>query len=334
MYCFSSQLFICHIFSYGFHINHCKEALDYCAGNIEDCLYLLYCKYFNQQYPFVNYNSNCTEAEILEQRADEKSSLESIYEKSFQEKVKDSVWILELRLDYLINIFRQKKQESQKNIQQLTIKKKEKCKLFLRGHCKYADKCRFSHEVEKVKEIENEIIFELEIRFPKNSKYPFEPPLIFLKKNDILPQLVKLQISKRLFEEADFYAKNGIPSIYTIIELLQNSEEIIKYIKKDLSFLSPKMKLFDELKVTKSLKHKNSHYRKGMTNRDNKRNISEEEIFCENTNLVERFKAKMDTEDYRKMLISRQKLPVWNCMKDILNTIEKSQVRKYEFCEM
>lgn len=145
--------------SYGFHINHCKEALDYCAGNIEDCLYLLYCKYFNQQYPFVNYNSNCTEAEILEQRADEKSSLESIYEKSFQEKVKDSVWILELRLDYLINIFRQKKQESQKNIQQLTIKKKEKCKLFLRGHCKYADKCRFSHEVEKFKEIENEIIF-------------------------------------------------------------------------------------------------------------------------------------------------------------------------------
>ncbi|XP_044748231.1 putative ATP-dependent RNA helicase DHX57 [Coccinella septempunctata] len=313
--------------SYGFHKNHCIEALDYCSGNIEDCLYLLYCKYLNLPYPFSHHSSDCTDEELQEQRTDEKSSLESIYENSFREKVKNSVWILELKLDYLVNLFQKNKEKLPKKILQQKVKKKEKCKFLIRGQCKFGDKCRFSHEVEEdKKDVEVNNIFELEVRFPPNSKYPFEPPLIFIRKNDILPPLVNLKICSRLFEEANSYAKDGIPSVYSITELLQNSEEITEHLKKDCSFLNPKVKLFEEIKAVKTFNQKSSHYRKGLTNKDNKRNYSKDETLLENKNIVERFQTKVDTEEYKVMLSSRRKLPVWNYMNDILNTLESSQV--------
>lgn len=304
--------------------------MNYCSGNIEDCLYLLYCKYFNLPYPFHHHNVNCTDEELDEQRSDEKSSLESIYENCFKEKVKNTVWILNLKLSYLVELFC-KNGKSGKNAHQTKVKKKEKCKLWIRGHCKYGDKCRFSHEEEEVKNdgLEDQI-FELEVRFPPNSKYPYEPPLIFFRNNEILPPQIHLKICKRLFDEAESYAKDGIPSIYTITELLQNSQEITEYLKKDINFLNPKVKLFEETKAVKLFKQKSSHYKKGVTNKDNKRNNSEDDVLRENKTIVDKFLRKMDTKEYKVMLTARRKLPVWNYMNDILNTIESSQV-SYEY---
>ncbi|KAL3267515.1 hypothetical protein HHI36_011638 [Cryptolaemus montrouzieri] len=253
--------------SYGFHQSHCVEALNHCLGNIEDCLYLLYSKYFNMPYPSPVIKTDLLPEELLEQRIDEKSSLESIYEKSFEEKVKNTVWILKLKLDYLINIFHKKNLELPKKNSSNLIKAKEKCKLFIRGDCKYGDKCRFSHKIEEVKvDVNshlNNFVFELEIRFQTNSQYPLEPPLIFLKTNAVLPPLVNLHICKRLLEEATSLAKDGIPSVYTITELLLNSDEITKHLKKQIEFLSPKLKLFD-VKATIPSRRRSSHYKRGL----------------------------------------------------------------------
>ncbi|KAK9870829.1 hypothetical protein WA026_009793 [Henosepilachna vigintioctopunctata] len=316
--------------SYGFHKNHCIEALDYCAGNIEDSLYLLYSKYFNKSYPSSIIETELTPEELLEQRLDEKSSLESIYEKAFEEKVKNAVWILKLKLDYLVNIFHKKNPEIPKKLSSKTVNKKQKCKLFIGGNCKYGDKCRFSHEIEETKvDVNahlNEFVFELEIRFQQGSQYPLESPLIFLRTNAILPPLVNLHICQRLLEEADNLAKDGTPSVYTIAELLQNSDEITQHLKKNIIFLNPNMKLFDVKKTISQRKQTSSHYKKGMTNKDNKRIYTMEEILKEDYNIVRKFQQKLEKCEYLKMLTSRKNLPVWNYMKDILNTLESSQV--------
>lgn len=211
--------------------------------------------------PLENVEHNLTDVELLEQRTDEKSSLESIYDQQFNEKVQD-VWILTLKLDYLIKMFHNK--ESKKIT--VNVKKKDKCRNFIRGNCKFGDKCRFSHEKEVI-EIKpdqhlNDFSFELEIRFPPNTKYPFEAPLIFLKTNAVLPPLVNLHICKRLYEEALLLAQDGIPCVYTITELLQNENEITEHLKKDVSFLEPTEKLFPIINDTKKV-IRPSHYKKG-----------------------------------------------------------------------
>ncbi|CAH0561131.1 unnamed protein product [Brassicogethes aeneus] len=308
--------------SYGFHTPHCLEAFGYCNGNVEDALYLLYNKYMNTT-PFEITDHNMSEAELLEQRIDEKSSLESIYEKQFSQKV-DNVWVLTLKLDYLIKMFHKKEVKKPVN-----VKKKEMCKNFVRGNCKFGYKCRFSHEVEKVEQNPNshltEFQFDLEIRFPPNTKYPYEPPMIFIKTNAVLPPLVNLHISRRLYEEAKLLSQDGIPCVYTVTELLQNEEEIKEHLNSEVKFLLPNQKLFpttaQENKIIRP-----SHYKKGRTNRSQKKQLTIEEILMEDAKIVKSFAQKTKDPKYERMMQNRKSLPAWSLKKEILNTIQKFQV--------
>lgn len=292
-------------------------------------MYVLYNKYFNEHNtPFeCNYDQNLTDAELVEMRQDEKSSLESIYEKSFYEKMSD-VWIITLKLDYLVEIFHNKERKSKSSVD--TGNKKPKCRNFLSGHCKYGDKCRFSHHENKVPlnpnaHLEN-FEFELEIRFPKDSKYPFEPPMIFLKTTAILPPLMNLHICKRLHEEAKIMATDGIPSIFTVIELIQNAEEMVPHLKEEIVFIDPRQKLFPIENDTTNDIARPTHYKKGQTNRNNKKVVSKEELARENKSIVQKFSSKLNEPKYQKMLETRQNLPAWKLKNDILNTLEKDQI--------
>ncbi|CAG9819856.1 unnamed protein product [Phaedon cochleariae] len=312
--------------SYGFHKSHILEAFDYCKGDVEDSLYLLYHKYFNRNNELKEIDHDLSDKELLEQRIDEKSSLESIYENAFKVKT-ENVWIITLKLEYLINIFHNKEEKVSKNTNQ--PKKKERCKNLIRGHCKYGNKCRYSHEVEKVEVNLNahldDYIFELEIRFPLDSKYPYEAPLIFIKTNAVLPDLMNLHLSKRLYKEAKLLAEDGIPSVYTITELIQNEEDIKQHLKEEIDFIHPNHKLFDdELDIV--TKARPSHYKKGITKRSNKKMPTLEELAREDRRIVDRFQAKTKDAKYKQMLNGRQKLPAWNLKNDILNSISQSQV--------
>ncbi|XP_063913641.1 putative ATP-dependent RNA helicase DHX57 [Zophobas morio] len=315
--------------SYGFHQNHCIEALTYCEDNVEDALYVLYNKYFNSSEIELP-NQDFTEQDLLEQRNDEKSSLESIYGKIFHEKVQNTVWIITLKLNYLIKIFHNKSTNKTQKPVQNHVKKKEKCRNFLSGSCKWGEKCRFSHEREVVEKDPNQHLtdydFELEIRFPYNSKYPYEPPLILLKTNAVLPPLMNLHICKRLYDEARILAEDGIPSVYTIIELLTNEEEITAHVSTEPRFISPSVKLFEDIRPKTSKVKRPSHYIKGITNRDSQNVLTPEEIREIDDKIAKKFKFMVKDEKYREMLQYRKKLPVWGFMNDILNTIQQSQV--------
>ncbi|XP_057650908.1 putative ATP-dependent RNA helicase DHX57 [Diorhabda carinulata] len=314
--------------SYGFHRNHCIEAFNYCKGDIQDSIYLLYYKYFNWEKAPKEIEHGLTKKELMEQRADEKSSLESIYDQTFNPKT-ENVWILNLKLEYLVNMFHNKEEKS---IKVVKIDKREKCRNLLRqGHCKYGDKCRFSHQKEEKVEKKNDahlesFIFDLEIRFPLNTQYPYEPPLILLKTNAVLPPLVNLHICKRLYEEAKLLAEDGIPCVYTITELLQNEEEIKQCLKEDINFIHPNQKLFDEKNKKEIKTSKPSHYDKGKTYRSNKKEQSIEQLQRDDKKIVESFIYKIQDEKYKKMLNIRKDLPAWALQKNIVNTINRSQV--------
>ncbi|XP_063385238.1 putative ATP-dependent RNA helicase DHX57 [Cydia fagiglandana] len=325
---------------YHFHKAHCAEALETTAESVEKALETLFYKYFKvdrQEKPEIV----PTPGELLEMRNDEKAVLESIYESSFRLK-ENNVWNLKLSLDYLTKMYESKKVEAPKTKKNINYnsnfktKKKEVCKLFLKGPCRFGAKCKFSHEVnvEPAKEVEKEdnskINYELEIRFPEDTVYPYEPPLLFFKtevKTSTVPDLTCLRITARLIDEAKVLAQDGIPSIYSLVELLNNEEDILNFIQFDTrTFPEPSDALFPQLIENSNVdKKKPSHYKKG-DGKDKRANVDFEEVLKENADIAKRWLEKRDNNRYNKMMSGRRKLPAWQKKKEILNAIRKSQV--------
>lgn len=317
--------------SYYFHENHCMEALQYCNGEIEESLELLYYKYFNIECKSEDFRQQFSENDLLEQRSDEKSVLESMFDKAFSEKIKNSVWIVTLKLDYLIDLLLPKKKSIKTTELKNNKKKKDMCRGFLKGHCKYGPNCRFSHEVEpKPQQDEshlNNYMFELEVRFPKSNVYPYEPPVIFLKTNAPLKNQICLHICKRLYKEAVNMAQDGFPCIYSVLHLLQNEEEITLYIKENkVNFLMPNEKLFPAESIISDDTLKPSHYKKGVTGKGSKQLLTIECMLRENQNIIKKFTSKIKEAKYQSMLNVRKSLPAHEFKDAIVDEIKNNQV--------
>lgn len=322
--------------SYGFHKEHCQEALDFCNGEVEDSLGLLYEKYLKLKPNVGQDVPELSQEELLEHRLDEKSVLESIYEDAFKEKVKDSVWIITLKLDYLVNLYHKNKpakNQSNANTKN-NVRKKEKCRFFLRNQkCKYGNNCRFSHEDDSItpgnspNDHLTNFKFELEIRFPKDTKYPYETPIIFLKTDAVVPHQIPLHICKRLHQEAMLSAQDGMPCVYSVCELLKNEEEITHYLKTvEMDFLLPHESLFPKTTEDTNRRNRPTHYKKGATNRDNKREYSMTEIIKEDRRIQQQFYTKQTNAAYKKMQTVRNNLPAANFKETILETLQGAQV--------
>lgn len=335
-----------YFFRYGFHKTHCAEALDHTNGQTDESLEILYDKYYEIENA-TKVTCEVSSNELLEQRSDEKAVLDSIFESGFKEKEPNVLWEFKLNLNYLITFFHDddvKISSSRKeNINynnknnNFRTKKPDICRNFSKGSCKFGGKCRFSHEkpepaIAVVDDMStNNYDFFLEIKFRKNTKYPYEPPNIFLKTtapNEIIPQMSCLHICRRLISEAENLARDGIPSIYSIVDLLQNEEEIISFLKTNTKkFIDSFQYLFPVISEEKDSLKKilPSHYEKA-SNKDNKMMFDMENALKEDILLAKKFIEKQNMGQYKKMLSERKKLPAWNKMNDILNAIEKSQV--------
>ncbi|GAB0094943.1 putative ATP-dependent RNA helicase DHX57 [Sergentomyia squamirostris] len=332
--------------SYGFHKNHCQEALEYTKWNSEDALELLYNKYFPPPQPHQTPDAEATtENEILEFREDEKCAMESIYEGCFEEKEKNKTWQLKLKIDHLLihsPSEKKKLEDEEKKNTLVPLKKKvqDKCRNFAKtGKCRYGENCRFSHEVEKppekpvdkhAKEAEN--WFYLEVRFPNGNQYPFEAPILLLKTTyPDFPSIICLRLMRLLANEARKIAIDGMPSFYTIAECLQAKEDIQEYLKTDTaSFLHPKMSIFYVPDVQENgveeKQNRPSHYQKGSTGKSDQNLVSKEELRRENVRLVRKFEEKQNHQGYRNMMKIREALPVWDKQKEILRLLDNNQV--------
>lgn len=335
-------------FRYNFHKAHCAEALDVAAESVEKALEILFMKYFRvdaQDKP----EEVPTISELLEMRSDEVAVLQSIYETSFQVK-ENNIWSIKLNLDYLTKMYENKDVAKRKdninyNQRNQRTKPKEVCKLFLKGHCRFGAKCKFLHEVHAEKKMADDsegsekqnVTYELEIRFADDSVYPYQPPLIFFKvenRKDIIPELTCLKVASRLLDEAKTLAHDGIPSMYSLIELLNNEDDIINFIQFDTrTFLEPTEALFPQLTQDGSISKEKlpSHYKKGSAP-DKRLNVNFEEILRENKEIAKRYFEKPENSRYTKMMSSRRKLPAWQKKNDILNALQKSQVSSLNNC--
>lgn len=98
---------------YSFCFSHCEEALRYMDNDEDKALNVLFWKYYGinntsrkENFENVEYLSN--------KRCEEKKKLESSYPDAFREEKKDCIWIVKLKLNYLVSnekINRQKTKE-------------------------------------------------------------------------------------------------------------------------------------------------------------------------------------------------------------------------------
>ncbi|XP_067636192.1 putative ATP-dependent RNA helicase DHX57 [Eurosta solidaginis] len=343
--------------NYGFAPLHCIEAYDHCGGDTDEALLLLYRKYMRIPMESVQLlNNDISKEDMLEMRNDEKSALESIYDKVFEEKEKNMVWSMKFKIDHLL-IHSPTERRKQINLAAEATKPKAKpkvigkarCRNFDRdGTCRFGPKCRFAHlapakadddglrkkQEDLLNDNEEENWFFLEIRFPPNTIYPFEAPFIYLKTTcHDLPRDLLLLVSRRLYREACSICADGMGCVYSICEALQNEEAYSQLPKGDnIPFPSEEKSLFasgDGNDVTANGDNEPpllpTHYERGQTSHTEKQR-SAKQTENEDRVLMRRFLQRQEDERYRAMMNGRRKLPAFEKMMDILDLIEKSQV--------
>ncbi|XP_017881995.1 putative ATP-dependent RNA helicase DHX57 [Ceratina calcarata] len=317
--------------SYGFHQLHCIEALLHTRGDVGKALEVLFYKYYGlENIARRKITDNIDMADLLERRHEEKEALESIYGEMFIEKIKDQIWTVQVKLDYLV-----RNDEIEEEIQRV-MKKQEKekgrevCRLFLHKKCRFGTKCRFLHhqpEVLKMPEREDPY-FTLEIRFPEGCKYPYEPPYFYFYKNDGTFPIIKcLRIGRKLYDEALSISEDGIPSIFSIISLLENEYDIKGYLEESKEqFLDPNDVLFQKESEDGSEGNTATRNELGSTQKKNRSNIKWEEVLKEDDLIERNFKEKQTNPKYKKMKEVRKMLPAWPKMNEILDMIYGNQV--------
>ncbi|XP_006215622.1 putative ATP-dependent RNA helicase DHX57 [Vicugna pacos] len=232
---------------YGFNIERCQAALRICDGDVGASLEHLFTQCFSETF---GERMKISEAvarisldECVEQRQEEAFALKSICGEKFIERIQNRVWTIGLELEYLTSKFcKSKRKESTKTIQETSL---EICKFYLKGNCKFGSKCKFKHEVppnQIVGRAERSVddshlnanedapfLYELEIRFSKDHKYPYQAPLVaFYSTNENLPLACRLHISEFLYGKALTFAETSEPAVYSLITLLEEESEIAK----------------------------------------------------------------------------------------------------------
>ena len=208
-----------------------------CDGDIGVALEYLVSQCFHLRVPTSTDIEGDELSEIQEQRRDEMTALEAIYEDRFFERVVNKVWILKFSLPALDKIIRPVREtpESSK-----TQSNREMCRFFVKGFCKFGKRCRLSHSVPKfdglqespVIESSDDLNYEIEIRFPAGNRYPKEPPFIaFSTTSSFLPHHVCLNITKHMLTEAKSLAEASEPSVFTVVSCLDDEtflESVVK----------------------------------------------------------------------------------------------------------
>ncbi|XP_041452165.1 putative ATP-dependent RNA helicase DHX57 isoform X3 [Drosophila obscura] len=155
---------------YGFHAAHCLEAYQHCSNDTEAALLLLYKRYMHVLEKEKLNLEPPSEQELLDMRSDEKEALESIYDRTYEERECNRVWNLKLKIDHLLAHSPSEVRKAREAPQ--------RCRNFERdGTCKYGPKCRFAHvpaqpvlpstpKKDNLDENDNELWFHVEVRFP------------------------------------------------------------------------------------------------------------------------------------------------------------------------
>lgn len=226
----------------GFERKRCLDALQRCDGDVGMALEELLCGCSGQSSlgkSNPDYSAKKFEDAKL-QRAEELVALQSIYEDTFTEAIPDTVWVIKFDLPYLKDEFKPKVVKEKLRKKKPVKIPANMCKFFVRGYCRFGDKCRMVHNIKESDIDENQVPdltegstedFQLEVRFPEGSLYPFEPPLVaFYCTNTTVnvPPAGCLNMTLRLIEEAKMLCESESPAVFSLINLLETKDEVVE----------------------------------------------------------------------------------------------------------
>lgn len=226
---------------YGFDRERCKQALEAGGGEfgttLEHLLLQVFCERYGQKAVCPGGLKEVPMDECLTHRQEEALALAAIYGERFSERIANAVWTVTLDLLFLSG----SAVGQGGGARNRSAKPQKVCQFFLKGKgCRFGDKCKFKHQL-PTKEMPGAAPpdpkgpsqpgfssysppeYELEIRFPKGNRYPFETPIVaFSTTDESVGAAGRLSVSERLFGEALAAAKSSEPVVYTLISLCED----------------------------------------------------------------------------------------------------------------
>ncbi|KAL1138333.1 hypothetical protein AAG570_008397, partial [Ranatra chinensis] len=319
---------------YGFHPTHCMEALKITSGDVGGAFEILMARYFDIPLP----DPDEVPPDILEEREQELDSIRSIYDNCCEEKIANQLWVVKLDLEYLMNFYSNKNKNMvcYSEMKKKCPKEANICKYFFKGHCRFGDKCRFSHlppVKEPIKEDHdgNRNKFELEVRFPSGCKYPREPPLVsIISLSGEFPPDSCLRITKCLLNEAKACCLIEQPCLFTLIDLLLNGQDKIISIleEKESIFYPPSMLLFPKTDDDNSEGGNGILLDEAPSQelKSERHSADVQKVKKEDDELCQKFRDKQRSMRYKTLVANRRKLPAWGKKEAILEAIRDNQI--------
>lgn len=225
---------------YGFDRERSKQALESGDGEFGSTLEHLLQQVFSERYGHKvvcpNDLDNVPMDECLSQRQEEALALTAIYGERFNERIANAVWTVSLDMPFHFQSTTVKPSSSKVNMRDV-------CRYYLKGQgCRFGAKCKFKHQLPTKDPFEDCASkmngpsqpgissysppeYELEIRFPKGNRYPFQAPVVAFSTNDeSMDAAGRLSVTERLYGEALSAAKSSEPVVYTLITLCEDED--------------------------------------------------------------------------------------------------------------
>uniref|UniRef100_A0A3P8ZFT8 Putative ATP-dependent RNA helicase DHX57 n=1 Tax=Esox lucius TaxID=8010 RepID=A0A3P8ZFT8_ESOLU len=359
---------------YGFDRERSRQALETGVGEVGATLEQLLLQVFSERYRPEAISPGGLQGapmdECLTQRQEEALALTAIYGDRFTERIANSVWTVTLDPDFLAGIAgRNRKADAPTNG---PVHIRDVCRFYLKGAgCRFGAKCKYKHQMptEENASGPREPVgasqpgfssysspeYEMEVRFPKGNRYPFQAPIVAFSTNDeAIGAAARLSVTEHLFGEALAAAKEGEPVVYTLITCCEDEatmKELLSVTHHKYSSPPPVIVAPPPIAMSKSRGGRSNASREETKPlqatedlEDDEDEEEEEDVVVPETEsyvnlrkkMVKRHEERTDArqqeneklcrERFASMLQQRQKLPAWHEKENILDLLDTCQV--------